>query len=230
MGENKVTLDVYKQRCLWTTRGHANSAETNSFSARIRGRNSIVLRLVEGVPKSKTRIRYGPDGWRKRTNWREAYWDKNREYWSAHDPYQEIPSKGCPACRTVKPSTEFYKSPSNKCGLMCKCIACLKEYYRKHISKRLIENARSRAQRDGTEFSITTADIVVPNVCPVLGIPIEVGDGKWHDGSPTVDRWDNVKGYTPENIHVISWRANSLKGDATVAELEKVLEYMRRVK
>jgi len=177
--------------------------------------------------KKQNKDEVGPDGWRKRTNWREAYWSKNREYWSSHDPYQETPYKRCSACHAVKTGLEFYKSFTYKCGLTSKCIVCFKEYYRKNVSKRLIQNARNRAERDGIEFALVVEDIVVPATCPVLGITIEVGDNGWHAGSPTIDRWDNNKGYTAENCRVISWRANSLKHDATVEELEKVLEYMR---
>jgi len=44
--------------------------------------------------------------------------------------------------------------------------------------------------------------------------------------TPSVDRFDNTKGYTRDNIRVISLRANLLKKDATVDEVRKLLVYM----
>ena len=41
-----------------------------------------------------------------------------------------------------------------------------------------------------------------------------------------MDRFDNAKGYTPENVRVISNRANLLKKDATVEEIRMLLRYM----
>lgn len=65
-----------------------------------------------------------------------------------------------------------------------------------------------------------------PSVCPVLRIPIICG-GSRTDNSPSLDRFDNDKGYTPENVRVISWRANRIKNDGTIEEHEKIVSYMK---
>ena len=39
------------------------------------------------------------------------------------------------------------------------------------------------------------------------------------DNSPSLDRIDSSKGYTPDNVWVISRRANIIKHDATLEEL-----------
>lgn len=87
--------------------------------------------------------------------------------------------------------------------------------------------AKMRAQRFGWAFSIDKSDIVVPDKCPVLGIPLIVGT-KQTSNSPTLDRINNNYGYVKGNVCVISWRANSLKNDATLKELENIVLYMSK--
>lgn len=92
--------------------------------------------------------------------------------------------------------------------------------------------ARDRAMDKGLKFSIKPEDVVIPDNCPILGIPLKRGGGM-NPNSPTIDRIDNAKGYTKKNIVVISYRANTLKGDATHEELYLIsrfyeLEYYRR--
>lgn len=78
------------------------------------------------------------------------------------------------------------------------------------------------------EFTITEQDLELPERCPVLGIPLTIGEGgKANPNSASVDRIDNAKGYIPGNVEVISLRANQLKRDATIEELEAVLAYMK---
>lgn len=92
----------------------------------------------------------------------------------------------------------------------------------------IIKNIRHRAKKNGRRCSIVAADILVPEFCPVLGIKLVVSvTGKPLPNSPSVDRFYNDAGYTPDNIRVISHRANQLKRDATVEELERVLHYMK---
>jgi hypothetical protein len=64
-------------------------------------------------------------------------------------------------------------------------------------------------------------DIMIPALCPVLGIELERNLGERHSSpsSPSIDRVDNTRGYVPSNIHVISLQANSLKRDLGIEEL-----------
>jgi hypothetical protein len=92
----------------------------------------------------------------------------------------------------------------------------------------MLQNVKTNAKRTGRLVTITEADIIIPDVCPVLGIPIRrdcTRDDR--DNAPSVDRIDNNKGYTPDNIIIVSMRANQLKGTATVEELEKVLFFYK---
>lgn len=85
----------------------------------------------------------------------------------------------------------------------------------------MLTAARWRAKIKGLEFSLVKEDIVIPEYCPVLGLKLEKGFVRQHN-SPSLDRMDNSKGYTKDNIRVISLRANELKRDATVEEMEKL--------
>jgi len=85
---------------------------------------------------------------------------------------------------------------------------------------------RSRARNTGRSFDLCASDIIVPEVCPVLGITLIAGAEAPLNNRPSVDRFDNRLGYTKDNIRVISYRANQLKRDATVDEIRRILHYM----
>jgi hypothetical protein len=84
-------------------------------------------------------------------------------------------------------------------------------------------NASRRAHRDGILFTITPDDIHIPEVCPLLGMWLVKSNGIHTASSPTLDRFDNSKGYTPSNIWVISFRANSWKSNFTLTELRNMV-------
>jgi len=96
----------------------------------------------------------------------------------------------------------------------------------------MVYAARNRARMGGLECTITVDDIVIPETCPVLGIPLfaRIGAGRSNrdqvENSPSLDRIDNGKGYIPNNIAVISMRANMIKNNATLAELKAIVAYM----
>jgi hypothetical protein len=92
-----------------------------------------------------------------------------------------------------------------------------KAYVNYHPAKRLLWAATRRAKSAGIECTITLGDIVIPTHCPYLGIELvnsrQRGDSRRDIAS--LDRVDPTKGYTKDNIEVISWLANTMKNNAT---------------
>lgn len=91
---------------------------------------------------------------------------------------------------------------------------------------RLLKSARYRAKKLGVACTITLDDVVIPDVCPAIGIPLTQGARALHDGSPTLDRLVPDKGYVPNNVVVISMLANRIKQEAESAQVLAVAEWM----
>lgn len=109
-----------------------------------------------------------------------------------------------------------------------------REYYQKTLkgtAKGMFFRARQRAKRQDIPFSITEDDIVIPEVCPVLGIRLisNSGSGRFQSDSPSLDKIIPAKGYVKGNVVVISNRANLIKGNATCEELERVAKWYRTI-
>lgn len=98
-----------------------------------------------------------------------------------------------------------------------------REYKLRNLIGALLNSARYRAKQRGMEFNLSREDIVIPARCPVLGLEMTIGRSAGpRDTSPTLDRIDNAKGYIKGNVVVVSFRANRLKGDATLAEIRAI--------
>lgn len=111
-------------------------------------------------------------------------------------------------------------------------------YMRKSIAKRkatdfrpfIFQAAKARANTRNIEFCISVEDIIIPETCPILGVPLKISIGKGpSDNSPSLDRKDPSKGYIPGNVWVISQRANRIKNDATLEELRRIVEALERL-
>jgi hypothetical protein len=99
----------------------------------------------------------------------------------------------------------------------------------------LCAHARQRGRKRGLAATISPDDLIWPTHCPVLGIELDYPklSGERKNRSlcanwPSLDRWDNTKGYVPGNVFVISMRANTLKNSATYEEILKVAKYLSR--
>jgi hypothetical protein len=100
----------------------------------------------------------------------------------------------------------------------------------------LLTRARASAEARGLVFDIGAADLPypLPTHCPVLGCELlytfdsPTGQrGVGHACAASLDRIDSTKGYVPGNVAIISLRANVLKQDATIEELELLLHWLR---
>jgi hypothetical protein len=155
----------------------------------------------------------------------------------------------CPVCGEVKPYYEFAVAPKSSTGRMWACKTCMenkpkdisdtayrrkydKEFrknlnqhkrqeFRDHIEQYIWFRAKQRAAKYGYDFNLEVSDIVIPKICPVLEVPIEIGTKDSYEYSPSLDRIDNSKGYIKGNVWVISKKANSMKNSATPEELSK---------
>jgi hypothetical protein len=90
--------------------------------------------------------------------------------------------------------------------------------------KKILSTIKSRAKRKNTFFDLKESDIEIPTHCPILGIELEIGRDCWYN-SPSIDRIDNKKGYTKENVVVVSLMCNTIKNQATPSQVRKVAEY-----
>lgn len=88
--------------------------------------------------------------------------------------------------------------------------------------------AKLRARRKGLDFTLNLEDLVVADRCLAFGKPMQHAEGGPKDDSPSIDRLDPRKGYTKENVRVISYRANRIKNDATLEELKLLVAYLER--
>ena len=165
--------------------------------------------------------------------------------------------KTCIRCHVKKPLLLFTVNNANKTGIASHCKECdaaaskkqkeqnpdkVKEYSRKYTSKMrldfnyrlqtLINASKQRALLKNREHSITVDDLIalwpVDGNCPVFGFPLQFNSGGFRETSPSVDRIDSTKGYTLDNIQILSWKANRIKAFATVEELEAVVSFMKQ--
>lgn len=142
----------------------------------------------------------------------------------------------CKDCKKLY-SHNYYKSETGS-----KTIKNRLHKYRQNGKRKLIvkkssvknkehiiwKEAEIRAKKKKLEFNITKEDIMIPDICPVLGIPIYRDLSSLQDNSPTLDRIDIKKGYIKGNVCVISNKANRIKSNGTIEDHRKIIEYMEK--
>lgn len=145
----------------------------------------------------------------------------------------------CIQCKKNSEQTKFHKSWIRKDGTFKLRPKCRKCYYdntrseknkkkniknvlhwrEKNTIKYFLTTAKRRAKNLNIDFSLSEKDIIIPKFCPILDFELRINGG---NSCPTIDRINNDKGYIPNNIVIISFRANSIKNDANFAEIEKI--------
>lgn len=110
----------------------------------------------------------------------------------------------------------------------------------KFYINRMLKAAKYRAKKEGLPFNLTIDDIVIPEICPILGIKLNLkfpskgggirGDNIKNYDSPSLDKIIPSLGYVKGNVWVISYRANTIKNNCTFDEIEKLYLSMVKLK
>lgn len=96
-------------------------------------------------------------------------------------------------------------------------------------------SARNRAAKRGVPCTITVDNLLsiraaAKDKCPALGVPLIYGaEGRPRPNSASVDCINPAIGYVPGNVVILSRRANSIKSDATPAELRLVANFTAKI-
>ena len=107
-----------------------------------------------------------------------------------------------------------------------------REWRRKNPKETMVINAKVRAKKYGFPCDISVEMLEWPTHCPIFGIELDYsatkpGERKQRANYPTLDRRVNDLGYVKGNVFVISHKANRIKSDATVEQLEAIARYAR---
>ena len=101
--------------------------------------------------------------------------------------------------------------------------------------KRLVRTAILRSKSNKLEFdehalySIITPQPVICACCKKI-LDYSIGRGRNNaEGSPSIDRINNSKGYIAGNIAIICLRCNRIKRDSTIYEIEYIFSYMKTI-
>jgi hypothetical protein len=99
------------------------------------------------------------------------------------------------------------------------------------LARVMWKTAKDRSVQDNIPFTITVEDILIligDGRCPILGIPYNLNAKHAGDDSASLDKFYPSLGYTRENCTVISNKANRIKSNASVEEVQRVLAWMQK--
>jgi len=90
----------------------------------------------------------------------------------------------------------------------------------------VLRSAKIRSKAMGIPFNLDIDDLVLPEKCPVFGTKIHWSN-KITDDTPSLDRLVPSKGYVKGNVTFMSYKANRMKNNGTLQELEMLLVWFR---
>lgn len=94
--------------------------------------------------------------------------------------------------------------------------------------KRLFNHLKNRAMIKNIPFDLEYSDIEWNDICPVFGCKLQYDSTETaKNDSASIDKIFPELGYVKGNVRVISHRANWLKQDATIEQLENIIRYMK---
>lgn len=102
-----------------------------------------------------------------------------------------------------------------------------KKNYIKNISYILCKNAEKRAKKLNIKFCIEKSDIFIKD-CQCCGIEIKpnINGNHFNETSPTIDRIIPELGYSKDNIKVVCFKCNMIKGNGSIEDHKRIINYI----
>jgi hypothetical protein len=147
--------------------------------------------------------------------------------------------KECTMCHEIKDAEHFYSHKNNSDGLCSHCKACDSIRTKALKDNRTIEqflryrhpNTRNNAKNRGIPFDIDVNDLMnlwdeQRGLCALTGVQMTHKSAGIYNCS--IDRIDSSKGYTIDNIQLVSVIAQILKWDNDVETLKLLMKHIRK--
>ena len=138
----------------------------------------------------------------------------------------------CAECARVSAKETYragYRAPKSK-ESKARAYRKWRENNPKHYwASATVCRLRTRAKSIGVPFDLTTEWLQdnTPEVCPVFGTPfVFLGNGVVTDTSASLDRLVPSKGYTKDNVVVVSMKANTIKSAYSSKEIRTVADWL----
>ena len=90
----------------------------------------------------------------------------------------------------------------------------------KYTCRQMSASAKKRAKALGLDCGVSTDFLIsiAPTKCPVFNVELKYGGGEKTKWSPSLDKIDPLKGYTKDNVQIVSNLANLMMSEASMDE------------
>jgi len=100
-----------------------------------------------------------------------------------------------------------------------------------HYKRHVLTRVKSRAKSLKVPFDLTIDDIIIPVICPILGLKLKYNEGTGpKDNAPSIDRIIPELGYVKGNVVMISNRANRIKSNASLDDMRKIVKFYEKLR
>lgn len=149
--------------------------------------------------------------------------DCNNNYYRVRHKNPEVKAKR--RARYIKNSLENpdFKEKQKKIS---------KKYYESILgrAKTIMKGVDDRCKKKNMECDIDIGlieDRIISGFCQVTNLPFDLTtkqDSKKNPYAPSIDRIDQSKGYTRDNVRIVLWQVNLMKNELSDSELLKMCE------
>ena len=101
------------------------------------------------------------------------------------------------------------------------------------VGKWIFRSKSNKKARERKQLTVKDYEKLIVTHCPLLGIELTYAIYKGRntpENYATLDRIDSTKGYVVGNVQIISFRANTIKGDTTLEELKTIVQNWEKCK